>query len=177
METTTSTERIYEGRVLNLRVDAVTLESGRNSKREVVEHKGAVAIVPIMADGETVLLVRQWRHAVGKNLLEIPAGGLEAGESPEVCARRKLTEEIGKNAQTLVHLADHYLAPGYSTERMHTFLATDLTDEQGIPDDDEGITVVPMRMTDTISAIATGEIEDSKTIVGLLLAQKILTKG
>lgn len=174
METTTNSQRIYEGRILNLRVDDVTLPNGRTSRREIVEHKGAVAIVPILEDEQTVVLVRQWRHPAEKDLLEIPAGGLEEGESPEECARRELTEEIGKTPGELIPLASYYLAPGYSTELMHTFLARNLSDEVGEMDDDEGIEVVRMALSDAIALISTGKIEDSKTICGLLLAERHL---
>jgi ADP-ribose pyrophosphatase len=114
MEETTGSERIYEGRIINLRVDTVRLPSGRESKREVIEHKGAVCIVPVLDDGR-VMLVRQFRKASGQSLLEVPAGGLEEGESPEQCAARELMEECGFRPGKLVPIYEAFLAPGYST--------------------------------------------------------------
>ena len=126
-EITITSTRIYEGRIINLRVDTVRLPNGREGRREVIEHSGAVAVVP-MRDRETVLLVRQWRVPAGKALLEIPAGGMEAGEAPEACARRELAEEIGMIPGRLLPLYSAYVAPGYSSEIIHGFLALDLSD-------------------------------------------------
>ena len=172
-ETITSTERIYDGRVVSLRVDTVRLPNAKEGRREVVEHGGAVAVVPLR-DRETVLLVRQWRLPAGKALLEIPAGGLEPDESPEACAGRELTEEIGLVPGRLVPLYTCYLAPGYSTEKMYGFLALDLREAPGEADEDEFVEVVPMRLDDALAAIGTGEIEDAKTIAGLTLAARLL---
>ena len=141
----------------------------------MVEHSGAVAIVPVLADNETVVLVRQWRTPAGKPLLEIPAGGLEPGEDPETCARRELTEEIGQTAQQLVPLYTAYMAPGYCTEKIYGFLALDLSDERTDADEDEFVERVEMKLDAAISAIATGEIEDAKTIAGLTLAARYLS--
>nr|CAA9260003.1 ADP-ribose pyrophosphatase [uncultured Armatimonadetes bacterium] len=172
-ETVTGTRRVYDGRVVNLRVDSVRLPNGKESKREVVEHGGAVAMVP-MRDRETVLLVRQWRLPAGKALLEIPAGGMEEGEAPEVCAARELAEEIGMVPGRLLPLYSCYLAPGYSTERIHGFLALDLRHAPEAADEDEFVEVVPMALEEAIARIATGEIEDAKTIAGLTLAARLL---
>lgn len=172
-ETVTETTRIYEGRVVKLRVDTVRLPNGRMSKREVVEHGGAIAVVPLR-DAETVLLVRQWRLPAGKALLEIPAGGLEEGEEPEACARRELAEEIGMVPARLIPLFTGYLAPGYSTEKMYAFLALDLRDAPEEADEDEFVEIVPMTLVDALAAIASGEIEDAKTIAGIALAARLL---
>jgi len=172
-ETVTSSERIYDGRVVNLRVDTVRLPNGRASKREVVEHGEAVALVP-MRDRNTVLLVRQFRLPAGRALLEIPAGGVEENESPEACARRELAEEVGLVPDRLVPLFSCYLAPGYSTEVIHGFLALDLREAPEEADEDEFVQLVPMRLDDAIAAIATGEICDAKTIAGLTLAARLL---
>ncbi len=172
-ETATGSTRIYEGRVVNLRVDTVRLPNGRESKREIVEHGGAVAIVP-MRDTETVILIRQWRMPAGKVLLEIPAGGMEAGETPEACAARELAEEIGQVPGRLVPLYSCYVAPGYSTEIIHGFLALDLHEAPENPDEDEFVEQVPMRLDDALAAIGRGEIEDAKTIAGLTLAARLL---
>lgn len=175
-ETVIDSEAIYDGRVVKLRVDTVRLPNGKTSKREVVEHSGAVSIVP-MRDDETVLLVRQWRLPAGKALLEIPAGGLEPDEAPEACARRELAEEIGMVPDRLIPLFTCYLAPGYSTEKMYGFLALGLRDAPEEADEDEFVEIVPMPLADALNAIATGEIEDVKTIAGLTLASRILEQG
>lgn len=172
-EIVTGSERFFEGRIVNLRVDTVTLPNGKTSKREVVEHGGAVAIVP-MRDAETVLLVRQFRLPAGKALLEIPAGGLEPDESPEACAARELSEEIGMVPGRLIPIYSSYLAPGYSTEKIHGFLALDLSESPADADEDEFVELVEMSLEAAIDAIGTGEIEDAKTIAGLLLAARLL---
>ena len=172
-ETVIESEDIYDGRVVKLRVHTVRLPNGKTSKREVVEHSGAVAVVP-MRDKDTVLLVRQWRLPAGKPLLEIPAGGLEEGEDPETCARRELAEEIGMVPDRLIPLFTCYLAPGYSTEKMYGFLAVGLRDAPEDADEDEFVEIVPMPLADALNAISTGEIEDVKTIAGLTLAARRL---
>ncbi len=164
---------IYEGRIVHLHVDTVQLPDGRHAKREIVGHGGAVCIVPLR-DTETVLLIKQFRLPAGKVLLEIPAGGLEKGESPADSAMRELREETGFRAETLRPLFAMYLAPGYSTELIHCFLATGLSPDALNPDADENLELVPMRLEDAVAAIFKGEIEDAKTIAGLLAAQQIL---
>jgi len=154
-------------------VDTVQLPDGRHAKREVVGHGGAVCIVPLR-DNETVLLIRQFRLPAGKVLLEIPAGGLEKGENPDDSAMRELREETGYRAGNLRRLFAMYLAPGYSTELIHTYLATDLSEDALDQDEDENLELVPMSLNDAIALIFTGEIEDAKTIAGLFAAQQIL---
>lgn len=173
IETVTGSRRIYEGKIVNLRVDDVTLPNGKPGKREVVEHGGAVAIVP-MKDKNTVLMVRQFRLAAGKALLEIPAGGINAGETPEECARRELAEEIGMVPGRLIPLFAAFPAPGYTTEKIWGFLALDLTELRLDADEDEFVEVVPMLLDDALAAIASGEIEDGKTVSGLALAARLL---
>jgi ADP-ribose pyrophosphatase len=172
-ETPIESQRIFEGRIVKLRVDTVRLPNGETSKREVVEHGGAVAIVP-MLDDDTVVLIRQFRLPAGKVLLEIPAGGVEEGEDEQECASRELMEEIGKRPGRLIPLYSAYLAPGYTTEKLHGFLALDLADAPATADHDEFVEVVPMKLEDAIAAIGTGEIEDAKTIAGLTLAARYL---
>jgi ADP-ribose pyrophosphatase len=160
----------FEGRLVRVRVDRVLLPTGSQSTREVIVHPGAVAIVPVHADG-TVVLVRQWRQAAGKALLEVPAGTLEAGEDPSDCAHRELAEEVCLAAGSMVRLFASYLAPGYSSELLHTFLATDLTPAEGQPDADELIEVVRLPLDRAREMVLAGEVEDAKTICGLLLAE------
>jgi ADP-ribose pyrophosphatase len=172
-ETVIASERIYDGRIVNVRVDTVTLPNGKNGRREIVEHGEAVAIVPIRDDG-LVLMVRQFRLAAGGPLLEIPAGGMEKGESPEVCARRELSEEIGMTPDTLIPLYAAFVAPGYTTEKIYGFLARGLKDDRKPGDEDEFVEIVPMTLEEAIAAIASGEIQDMKTIAGLTMAARVL---
>lgn len=172
-ETVTGTQRIYEGKILNLRVDTVRLPNGGESRREVVEHGQAVAIVP-MRDANTVLMIRQFRLPAGGTLLEIPAGGMEPDEAAEDCVRRELAEEIGMVPNRIVPLYSCYVAPGYTTELIHGFLALDLREAPEDPDEDEFVEIVPMSLDDALAAIATGEICDAKSIAGLTLAARVL---
>lgn len=172
-EIVTDTTRIYEGRVVRLRVDSVRLPNGKMSKREVIEHGGAVAVVA-MQDRYTVMLVRQFRLPAEKSLLEIPAGGIEHGEAPEVAARRELAEEIGMVPGRLIPLFAAYLAPGYSSEKMYGFLALDLEDAPEEADEDEFVEIVSMSLDQALAMCTSGEIEDCKTISGLALAARLL---
>jgi ADP-ribose pyrophosphatase len=172
VEKTIDTERIYEGRIVNLRVDTVQLPNGKTSTREIVEHRGAVAIVP-MISSEDVILVRQFRQSAGRVLLEIPAGGLEAGEDPVECAKRELMEEIGYYPQKITPMFYSFLAPGYSTEKLHTFLAEDLVPKKADLDSDEFIEVVAVKLDDAVAMICSGQIVDAKSICGLLLASRM----
>jgi ADP-ribose pyrophosphatase len=166
MEETIGTERIYEGRVINVRVDTVTLPSGRESKREIIEHSGAVCIVPITDDGR-VLLVRQYRKPAEEALLEVPAGGLEEGESPAECAARELMEECGFRPGKLVPLYEAFLAPGYSTEMMYAFLATELSPEKMQADDDESIEIESYTLDELDAMIDNFQIRDAKTVAAI----------
>ncbi|MCS7208519.1 MAG: NUDIX hydrolase [Fimbriimonadales bacterium] len=164
---------IYRGRVVTLRIDTVRLPSGRTARREIVEHRGAVAIVPLL-DRQTVLLVRQYRQAVGETLLEIPAGTLEPDEPPDLCARRELEEETGYTARQLRKLFSQYLAPGYSQEVLHVYLAEDLVRVGQQLDEDELVELAPTPLCDIEAMILQGQIKDSKTIAGLLMTLRLL---
>ncbi len=172
-EHVTSARRIYEGKVVNLRVDTVVLPGGKTSEREIVEHRGAVALVPITPGGH-VVLVRQWRTPAQAVLLEIPAGTLEEGEDPEACAHRELGEEVNFAAGRMTKMCEMYTAPGYSTELIHLYLAQELTPMQGTPDADEFLDIVTLSLSDAIDKIDTGEIRDAKSISGLLMAARAL---
>jgi ADP-ribose pyrophosphatase len=165
-ERTISSERRYEGRTISLRVDQVTLDSGRRASREVVEHPGAVAI--LAWDGVRLAMVRQWRHATGAALLEIPAGTLEPGEEPLATARRELAEEIGRAAGSWLRGPVFFTAPGFCTELMHTFLATDLTVASAVADDDEEIEASWLTLDESLAAIDDGRVRDAKTLAGIL---------
>ena len=168
-ERTIRSERVYEGKIIGVRVDTVELPSRREAKREIVEHGGAAAIVAVDRDGD-VLLVRQYRKPVEKPLLEIPAGGIEAGEDPLECARRELAEETGFAADRWDKLGTFYTTPGFCTEEMHVFLATGLKPVEGTADYDETIELARRPLSATSELIASGEICDAKSIAGLLLA-------
>ena len=165
-------EHPFVGKLLALRVDQVRLEGGRETAREVVEHPGAVAIVPLLPDGR-VVLVRQYRHAVGRALLEIPAGTLDReGESREEAAARELEEETGFRAAQLTPLVTFYPAPGFCTEQLTIFLATGLTQGDQGQMEDEAITVETVALSEVPALVARGELGDAKSIIGLLLARE-----
>ena len=162
-----SSKRIYEGRIINLRVDTVTLPNGKTSKREIVEYAGAVAVVPMNKNGE-LLLVRKYRYAVGQTLLEIPAGKIEPGEDYAVSAGRELLEETGFTASNLKPLISFYSTPGFTNEQIHLFLATDLKLKKQKLDDDEFIDVVTVTLKQALEMIWSGKICDAKSVAGIL---------
>ena len=172
-EPTIGTKRIYEGNIINVRVDTVRMPSGRDATREIVEHSHAVCIVPIDNDGN-VVLVRQYRKPAEDALLEVPAGGVEDGEISEEAVLRELQEEIGYTADHLEHLSSFWVAPGWATEYMHAYLATGLRESRLEGDEDENIEVVRLRFNEAVRMLKTGEINDGKTIAALLLAQPLL---
>jgi len=172
-ERVTASERVYDGRIMNVRLDTVELADGRNAQREVVEHAEVVAIVPVDAAGN-VVLVRQYRLPAQDVLLEVPAGGVDEGESVDEAAQRELREETGYRAATLERLGGFYVSPGYVTEFIHVFLATDLSEDALDSDEDEEIEVVRMPLKKAVRLIETGGIKDGKSIIGLLLAAKTL---
>lgn len=175
-EETLQTRYIYRGKIINVRIDDVLLPDGFQSKREVVEHNGAVAVVPANAQNE-VICVRQFRKPVEKALLEIPAGRLEPGETAEECAQRELVEEIGYRAGQLLPLASFYASPGFSSEKIHLYLALDLQAEAGKKPAGEYLKVEVFPLPEFLKMIEKGVIEDGKTLLGLLLALKFLETG
>ncbi len=166
-----SSENVFNGKVLNIRVDQVQLPDGMRSMREVIVHPGAVAVIPITDDGK-VIFVRQWRNAAGEALLEIPAGGKAIDENPVECAERELMEEIGYRPGKLTALQPIYLAPGYSSEYLHLFIATQLTPEKLAHDEDERLEVVTLSWDEIDIMMDKGEFKDAKTIAGLMLARR-----
>jgi ADP-ribose pyrophosphatase len=167
IEKTISSKRIHEGKVLNLRVDEVLLPNDKTSLREIVEHNGAVAIVAV-TDENKILMVKQYRKAVEKVLIEIPAGKLEKGEVPYDCAERELIEETGFRAHQLEEVIEIITSPGFCTEKIHLFVARDLTVDYLENDEDEFIDIITMNLDEALEKIVSGEIVDSKTIIGLL---------
>ncbi len=172
-EVTLSSERIYEGRVVNLRVDGVRLPDGNTSRREVVEHHGAVAIVPLLPD-RRVILVKQWRYPIGRLLTEIPAGTLEDGEEPIDCAMRELAEETGYSSGSMTHLVSFYSTPGFCDEQLHVFLATDLVPADATADADEFIELATVEWDEAVAMCLDGRIADAKSIAGILAADRNL---
>lgn len=166
--------RVFSGRVVSLRVDTVRLTGGRETTREVVEHPGAVAIVPLA--GNDVWMVRQYRRAVGYVLLEIPAGLREPGEPACVCARRELAEELVLQAGTLTHLATYHPSAGFSNELVSVYLAEDLKPITARKADPEVLESVKMTLADALALVESGEILDAKSIIGLLLTRDILDR-
>lgn len=164
-------DAIYEGRIVKLYLEKVRLPNGEEALREIIRHPGAVAIVPLDAD-ERVTLVRQYRLPAGRHLLEIPAGTLEPGEEPLACAERELQEEAGLFPGKLESLGGIFVAPGYSSEYIHLFLATDLRPSKLEGDDDEFLEVSSLPLDEALALIDSGEIVDGKTISALLLAAR-----
>lgn len=166
-EKTLSSQIIYEGRAVKVRVDTVEMPGGRKTTREIVEHVDCVAIVAI-DDEDNVLLVNQFRKAVEKELLEIPAGGMEPGEDPATTVSREMQEETGYLPRKLESLGGFYSAPGYCTEYLYLYLATDLVPSQLFAEDTEDIKVVRVPLHQITGLITSGRIRDAKSIAGLL---------
>lgn len=168
-EKTMKSERIYEGKILSVRIDTVELPDKKYSKREIVEHPGAVAIVPITEDKE-IFLVKQFRKATETVLLEIPAGKLEINEQPTECAIRELKEETGLNAEKMDCILDYYSSPGFTNEKIHIFMASGVTIGEAEPEEDEYIDVVKIKIDEAMNMINDGIIKDGKTIIGIFMA-------
>jgi ADP-ribose pyrophosphatase len=162
-----SGEQVYWGRGVNLRVDQVQKPSGRKTTREVIEHSDSIAAIALDDQGN-VLLVRQFRYAINKFLLEIPAGGIDAGEKPIDSVRRELQEEIGYLPREIDKLGGFYSIPGYGTEYLHCYLATDLMPSRLVAEDTENIELVRVPLSQIPQLIASGEICDAKSIAALL---------
>jgi ADP-ribose pyrophosphatase len=165
---TISSQKVFEGRVFNVTVDTVR-EGQLTYQREVVHHGGSAVIVPVFDDG-TVALVRQYRHPVVRYLLEAPAGTLANGERPEVGAERELQEELGVIAGNMEKLSEFFVSPGFCEEKMWVFLATELVQGQQRLEEDEVLDVVRLPISEALEMITSGEIQDAKTIIGLMLA-------
>ena len=171
-EKTLSTQQIYQWRAVNVRVDTIQKADGKKTTREVVEHSDCVAVVVLDEQGN-VLLVRQFRHPVGKSLLEIPAGGIDLGEEPVDSVRRELQEEIGYFPHKIEELGGFYSVPGYGTEYLHCFVATDLAPSRLVAEDTDDIELVRVSAEEIPRLITSGEICDAKSIAGLLHALKL----
>jgi ADP-ribose pyrophosphatase len=168
-----SSRNVFDGKMIGVFVDEIRLPDGSSSKREIVRHPGAAGIVALVDD--RFLLVRQNRHAVGEDLLEIPAGKLDTGEDPEACAQRELLEETGYRCTSLRRLMTFLTSPGFSDERVHLYLTLDAARETDPPevDDGEPISIEWLDREQVKEAILGGRLVDSKTIIGLLLADLV----
>ena len=160
--------KVFSGRVFEVTVDTVR-EADKTYVREVVHHRGSAVILPAFDDG-TIALVRQYRHPTVKYMLELPAGGLDDRERPEEAAARELEEELGLVAGKLEKLCEFFVSPGFCAEKMWLYLATDLSETAPRPEDDEVIELVRLPIRRALQMITDGEIEDAKTIIGLMLS-------
>ena len=167
------TKTVYEGMIVNVRRDVVKLQNGSNAKREVVEHPGGVGIVPITKDNK-VLMVRQYRYPMEKELLEIPAGKLCAGEDPLECAVRELSEETGCTSGKIVDLGALYPSPGFCRETLFVFLALDLQQGEMHLDHDELLSVEAVCIDELIDMIMANKLPDAKSIIGIMKAKRYL---
>jgi ADP-ribose pyrophosphatase len=162
-----SSKEVFRGRAVNLRIDTIEKQSGQVTTREIVEHKDCIAVV-VVDGANNIVMVKQFRTPVNRVLLEIPAGGVEDGEAPEDCVRRELQEETGYLPGKIERLGGFYAAPGYCSEYLHVFLATDLSESRLIAEDTDEIEVVRIPVPEVLKMIDSGEICDAKSIAGLL---------
>jgi ADP-ribose pyrophosphatase len=170
-----STERLCSGRIVNLDRDTVRFPDGSLGQLEMLRHPGASAVVPFLDDPSStdprIVLIRQFRHAADGFIWEVPAGRLDSGEPPETCANRELEEEAGMRAATLEHLTTIYTTPGFTDERIHLFMASDLTSVAYRREADEFMEVQERRWSEVMEMIRSGEIKDGKTLIALLFVQ------
>ena len=170
-----STERLYAGRVVSLDRDSVRFPDGSIGQLEMLRHPGASAVVPFLDDPRApdprVLLIRQFRHSANGFIWEVPAGRLDAGETPEACARRELEEETGMRARTIERLTTIYTTPGFTDERIHLFLAHGLEPGSQRREADEFMELHELRWSSVLERIGTGEVQDGKTLTSLLFVQ------
>lgn len=166
-EKTLSEKTIFQGRIFKMVRQTVRLPDQRISTRDLVVHPGAVAMIPIDAKGN-ILMVRQFRKAAGREMLEIPAGTIDRGESLKACVQRELQEEIGFKAKSLKKLLSYYPAAGYTTEIIHIYVAKNLIPSRKDADHDEFLEVIPMTRQKILRMIRSGKMSDSKTIIGIL---------
>ena len=174
-EKTMKSEKVYKGKIVNLRIDTVELPDKKYSKREIVEHPGSAGIIPL-TDDDSIILVKQFRKPVEKSLLEIPAGKIEINEEPRQTALRELDEETGYTSNKLEYLFEFYTSPGFSNEKMYLFLATELSEGEAKPENDEYIETVKIKVEDLVDMVNKGEINDSKTIISIFYAERYINQ-
>lgn len=167
-EVTIKSEKIYEGKIVNLRVDTIELQDKKYSKREIVEHSGGVGVVAITEEDE-IVLVKQYRKAISKEILEIPAGKLELNEKPKDTALRELKEETGYSTDNIEYISEFYPTPAYCTEKIHVFLARDLVPGEQDLDENEFVEVIKLPFEEAYEMVLNGDLTDAKTIIGITL--------
>ncbi|MBR5152183.1 MAG: NUDIX hydrolase [Clostridia bacterium] len=172
-EKTVSSQEIYQGKIVTLKVDKVTLPDGKQAERELVLHPGGVGVVAVDEDG-SVILVRQFRKPLEDAIYEIPAGKLDKGEDHRLCGIRELAEETGYRAEEFVYLGYIYPSPGFTDEVTHIYLATGLSQGECHPDEDEYLDVVRMPFEDAVTMVMENKINDAKTVAGILKAKNML---
>jgi len=178
---TLGSHRVYSGRVISLDVDSVRFPDGSVGELEMVRHPGASGVVAFLDDPKTsdprILLIRQYRYAANSFLLEIPAGRLERGETPEACAMRELEEETGRKALKIEKMFELYTTPGFTDEKIHLFIVWDLVQGRVARERDELIDEHPMALSEAVRLIESGEIEDAKTVIGILMALRHVSRS
>lgn len=175
-EKTVSTKHVYKGKFISLDSVEVVLPDGNRSTRDIVLHPGASVVVPVSGDNE-IYMVRQYRKPIEKVTLELPAGKLDEGEDPKVCAERELKEETGIKAEKIEHMISIHSTPGFSTEVLHMYIATGLTEGVANSDEDEFVSCEKYKIDELVGMIMKNEISDAKTIIGILMADRIINKG
>ena len=174
-EKTIGTKRIYEGKIINLRRDKVTVLNG-TSEREIVEHNGGAVLLAI-TDEKKIVMVRQYRKPAGKVMFEVPAGKIDSGEKPEVTAARELKEETGYTAANVSYLMHFYPSVGYSEEILYLYLCTGLTPGETDPDENEALDIEEHEIDELYQMAMSGELDDAKTIIAVLAAKKLDDEG
>ena len=171
---TVTREKVYDGRIVKLWVEQVRLPNGSDTELEIIHHQGAAAVLPIDEDG-TITLVRQYRHATGEWLLEVPAGKLDPGEAPEVCARREVEEETGMRVRELIPLGPMWTTPGFTDEKIWLFVGRGLERGEQKLEEDEALVVEQMPLAEALARVDRGGICDAKSVVTLLRAERLLS--
>ena len=176
-----SSKRVYSGKVISVDLDSVQFPNGSIGDLEMVRHPGASAVVPFLdpldSPDPRILLIRQYRYAADGYVYEIPAGRLDAGESPRDCALRELREETGYSATELISLTTFYTTPGFTDERIHLFAASGLSEGDSATESDEILDLAPVTLSRAVAMIESGELVDGKSMIGVLLAQSVVRRG
>ena len=168
-EKSISSDYVYRGKILDVRLETIMLPEGKTGQREIVDHGDSIVVVPVDKDNQ-IVLVKQYRKALEAFLLEAPAGGIEEDETPNAAALRELQEEIGYTSDSIEYMGGFWIAPGFCNEYMHSYIARDLIESQLPPDEDESIEIVSVPISEIPDLIRSGEIEDAKSISALLMA-------
>jgi ADP-ribose pyrophosphatase len=176
-----SSKRVYSGKIISVDLDSVRFPNGTVGDLEMVRHPGASAVVPFLdpldSPDPRVVLIRQYRYATEGYVYEIPAGRLDPGEDPKDCAMRELREETGYSARELIPLTTFYTTPGFTDERIHLFAASGLTEGDSQTESDEVLDLAPMTLSSAIALMASGDLVDGKSMIGLFFAERFLRRG